>query len=276
MSENQYSAILCPNCRKLISSDETRCPHCGMHSPGAKWKGYVAKISSGDIITYIIYTNIIFYVVSILFNPGGIGLGGNPLSFLSPSDRSMLLLGATGTVPIDKLGRWWTLISANYLHGGLLHIFFNMMALRQVGRLIVREYGPNRMLIIYTLGGAGGFLISYVAGIRFTIGASAAVCALIGAGLYYGKSRGGNYGQAVYKELFSWVIVLGLFGFIVPGINNWGHGGGMVSGALIASVLGYRDKSRDNYLHLILAASCIMATFLILIWAPISVIFRLY
>lgn len=276
MSENQYSAILCPNCRKLINADETQCPYCGMRSPGAKWKGYLSRLSSGDIIAYIIYANIIFYVFSILFNPHGISLGRNPLSFLSPSDNSILLLGATGTIPIDKLGRWWTLISASYLHGGLLHIFFNMMALRQVGRLIVREYGPNRMFVIYTLGGAGGFLLSYMAGVRFTIGASASVCALIGAGLYYGKSRGGHYGQAVYKELFSWVIVLALFGFIVPGINNWGHGGGLAAGAIIASVLGYRDRNRDSYPHLVLAAACLVATVLILLWAPLSVLFQLY
>ena len=105
MSEQKYSAILCPNCRKLINADEAQCPYCGMHSPGARWKGYLPRLSSGNIITYIIYANILFYVLSILFNPRGISLGNNPLSFLSPSDSAILLLGATGTAPIDKTGK---------------------------------------------------------------------------------------------------------------------------------------------------------------------------
>jgi len=67
-------------------------------------------------------------------------------------------LGATGTIPIDALNRWWTLISANYLHGNILHIFFNMFAFKQIAPLVVQEYGVYRMFVLYTLGGAIGFL----------------------------------------------------------------------------------------------------------------------
>ena len=76
--------------------------------------------------------------------------------------------------------RFWTLVSANYLHGSILHIFFNMAALRQLGLLVAREYGVYRMFIIYTLGGIIGFFISYLASVSWTIGASAAVCSLAG------------------------------------------------------------------------------------------------
>ena len=62
-----------------------------------------------------------------------------------------------------------------------------------------------------------------------TIGASAALCGLIGAALYYGKSRGGTFGQAIYKHTSGWVIGLFFIG-LMPGINNWGHGGGLVAG----------------------------------------------
>ena len=59
---------------------------------------------------------------------------------------------------------------------------------------------------------------------------------LLGALLYYGKSRGGAYGSSVYREVSGWVISLFMFGLIFPGINNWGHGGGIIGGIIVAFV----------------------------------------
>jgi len=189
-----------------------------------------------------------------------ISLSSNPFRFLSPSTDALRILGAAGVLPIKYYNHWWSPLSANYLHGGILHIFFNMMALRQLGPVVVQEYGVNRMIIIYTGGGVIGFLASYMAGIPFTLGASAAVCSLIGSILYYGKSRGGAYGQALYKEVFGWVVALGIFGLVVTGIDNWAHGGGIAGGVLIGYILGYREKRRDSLRHTILAAGCIALT----------------
>ncbi len=182
-----------------------------------------------DIINYILYVNVAFYIFSLVLSPTALGLSANPLSFLSPSSNSLVILGATGTIPIGRLHWWWTLLSASYLHGGLLHIAFNMLALKNLGPFVVREYGVNRFFIIYTITGIAGFYLSYLAGVSLTIGASASICGLIGATLYYGKSRGDLYGETIYKQVMGWVVGLALFGFMVPGINNWGHGGGIVS-----------------------------------------------
>jgi rhomboid protease GluP len=213
------------------------------------------------------------YLLSILFNPRAAGLSMNPLTFLSPSDTSLLLLGATGTVPIDRYHRLWTLVSASFLHGGILHIFFNMAALRQLGLVVSREFGAYRMFVIYTLSGIIGFWISYLAGVAFTIGASASVCGLIGALLYYGKSRGGIYGRTLYRQVFMWVVFLFVFGLIVPGINNWGHGGGVLAGIAVGFVLGYQEKRREYILHKVLAGVCALATLSVLIWAVGSAIY---
>jgi rhomboid protease GluP len=201
------------------------------------------------------------------------GLSANPFMFLSPSNGALLLLGSTGTIPIDQGHRWWTLVSANYLHGGILHIVFNMIALRQIGPLVLREYGANRLIGLYTLGGIFGFLVSYFAGVRFTLGASAAVCSLIGASLYYGKSRGGAYGQAIYKQVSGWVLGLFLFGFLVPGINNWGHGGGIVGGIILGYLLGYNERTRENLFHRSLATVCVVLTVAVLAWATLSSVY---
>lgn len=268
--------MLCPNCRKLINSDEPVCPYCGVPGPGSWWKKALSStfyLNSENIIVTIIYTNVALFVLSLLLNPLSLGLSANPLALLSPSDNALLLLGATGTVPIDRLHRWWTLVSASYLHGGILHIFFNMLALRQLGPLVLREYGFSRMIILYTLGGIIGFWVSYVAGVSFTIGASAGLCALIGAILYYGKSRGGIYGELIFKQVIGWVIGLFLFGILVPGINNWGHGGGIGGGILLGFLFGYQEKKRENLFHKILANSCILLTIIILVWAIASSFF---
>jgi rhomboid protease GluP len=168
------------------------------------------------------------------------------------------------------------LISAGYLHGGILHLFFNMAALSQVGPLVLQEFGFYRTTIIYTLGGVSGFLVSYFAGISFTIGASASLCALIGALLYYGKSRGGFFGQSLFKQLSGWVIGIGLFGLLVPGINNWGHGGGLVGGIVLGYLLGYSERSRETYFHKLFAAICMLTTGATLMWALLSTFYYLF
>jgi len=197
----------------------------------------------------------------------------NPLTFLAPSGQILELLGATGKVPIDAFQRYWTLVSANYLHGSILHIFFNMAAFRQLGLLVSREYGVYRMFIIYTLGGVIGYFISYLASVPWTIGASASVCSLAGALLYYGKRRGGVYGRTLYKQIGIWVVILFLFGILVPVINNWGHGGGIAAGIGLGFLLGYHERKKESIFHKLLAGSCAVLTILILGWAVVSGIY---
>lgn len=273
MNEKHKRAVLCPNCGKLISSSETTCPHCGLSKPTSRWKSnpWVQVISDeGNVIRAVIALNIGIYVLSLLLYPGGMGMSMNPLTMLSPSGSSLILLGATGTYPIDQFGRWWSLVSANFLHGSIFHILFNMIAFRQIAPLVIREFGTYRMLIIYLVGGTLGFLVSYLAGVRLTIGASAAICSLIGAALFYGKSRGGVYGQAVFRQVGGWVIGLFIFGLLIPGINNWGHGGGLIGGALLGMAMGYREIKTENITHKMLAQISSVVTLLILAWAIIT------
>jgi rhomboid protease GluP len=269
MEKQNRHSILCPNCRRLISIDEAHCPHCGLRSPGSRWKNtFSSKAFFGPdrIVINIIVVCGFMYILSILMNPASIGISANPFNFLSPGSRSLLLLGATGRIPIDHYHRWWTVLSANYLHGGILHILFDMMALWQIGPLIIQEYGSYRMFSIYTLSGIGGYLLSYFAGIPFTLGASGAICGLIGAALYFGKSRGGYFGQMIYRQVGGWAIMILAFGFLVPGIDNWAHGGGMLCGVLTGFLLGYQDRNAETYFHKLLAGICVLATLGVLIW----------
>jgi rhomboid protease GluP len=266
-------SILCPNCRKLISVDEPRCPYCGTARPGSWWKNnpWTRTLGQTDSpIRIIIYTNIAFYIVSVLFNQWSPGVSINPFGFFNPNNQSLLFLGATGTIPIDRFGRWWTLVSAGFLHGNLLHIFFNMVAFRQLAYLMIQIFGTYRLLIVYLVSGVIGFHVSYLAGVPFTIGASASICGMIGAVLYYGKSRGGAFGQAIYKQVGLWAAAIFIFGMLVPGINNWGHAGGFLAGILLGFILGYEEKGRETITHKSIAGLCTLVTAAILCWAVLS------
>jgi rhomboid protease GluP len=275
MEKQARNSTLCPGCRSLISLDEERCPHCGLRNPGSPWKKFSfsagSLLSADRLVKNIIWLNAGMFILSILINPGSIGLSANPFGLFSPSSNSLLILGATGTIPIARLHRWWTLLSANWLHGGILHILFNMFALWQIGPFVIREYGPSRMFAIYTLSGVGGFFVSFLAGVPFTIGASAAICGLIGAALYYGKSRGGYYGQAVYQQVGGWAIGIFLFGFLISGINNWAHGGGLLTGAVAGFLLGYNEREQEKPFHLLLAIGCGLATLGALLAGVVSI-----
>lgn len=273
MAKPKKGATLCPNCKRLISVNASHCPYCGINRPGSWLKNnpWTRGIRDGDqLLKAIIYTNIGFYVLALLLNIRGTNVSPNPFALLSPDSGSLLLLGAAGTYPIAQFDRWWTLVSANYLHGSILHILFNMFALRYLGHLVTEEYGAYRMFIIYTLGGIVGFLASYLAGIPLTIGASAAICSLMGAILYFGKSRGGAYGQIIYKQIGGWAVAIFVFGFLVPGIDNWAHGGGMVAGIALGFLLGYQERRKENLSHKLIAGLCMIVTVAVLGYAIVT------
>jgi len=276
---SEKKSLLCPRCRRLISSDEAECPYCGLSRPGSWWKKTLsvpALKNPEEGVTFLIYVNIAFFILSILIRPAHIGISLNPLTFFSPSNDTLLLLGASGTIPIQMYHQWSSLISASFLHGSILHILFNMMALKQLGPFVVHEFGFNRFVIIYIVSGMIGFFLSYLAGIPFTIGASASLTGLIGAIMYFGKVRGGLYGQAIYRQAMSWVVGLVLFGLLVPGINNWAHGGGFLAGILLAFVLEYLDRRPESLADRLIGNACLIFTAVVLIWAVIRTLSVLF
>jgi len=272
----EINARLCPNCRRLISNDETKCPYCGTAYPNFFLKQIYTKLFvSETVITGIILINAFMFSASIVVDIAKANLDINPLAFLSPGTEALLWMGASGTFPVINYGHWWSILTANYLHGGLLHIILNMMALNQIGSLVVREFGVSRFWIIYTVSGMMGFTLSLLMNVPFTIGASASICGLIGAGCYFGKSHGGEYGQAIYRDISGWILGLFLIGFLVDGINNWAHAGGLLSGLLFAWLLGYEVRYKDRKVFQWLAICCVGSTLLALIWGVGVAVYRI-
>lgn len=264
MPENKIKkAIICPNCGKLISANAEECYNCGLKNPGRFGLGsFVQKIFHGNIgfVQAVSYLCIGLYVISLLIDPRAILQSAHGfLSILSPSGKSLYILGMTGS-PFMAAGRWWTLITAIYLHGGLLHIIFNVLWIRQLGPMVESFFGTSRLILIFTISGVAGFILSNAMGIQFTIGASGSIFGLLGALIYYGRARGGVFGQQVYRQLLTWAAILFMFGFFFPGINNYAHLGGFVAGYLSANLLGYQERKSETAGHRKLAGLTIGLT----------------
>ena len=175
----------------------------------------------------MIVGNAFLYVAMLVVDPSHIGMGGL-FSIGAPSQESMLRFGASGAVPVFVLGRWWTLLSAGWLHGGLLHIGFNLYWIRFLAPETAELYGPARTVIIYTISSITGFLASSLLGVPLTLGASAPILGLLGALVYYGRRTGSS---AVGRMAWSYALFMIVFGFLMGGrTDNWAHLGGFVGG----------------------------------------------
>ncbi len=206
------------------------------------------------------------YLATLAADVGGIEASGL-LSLLSPSGPSLFLFGASGATPVFRLGHWWTPLSAAWLHGGALHILFNMMWVRDLAPTTARLYGPGRTVIIYTVAGVTGFLLSSAVGfylpflpllhgaVGITIGASAPIFGLIGALLHYGR-RGGS--SLVGQQARGLALAMLFFGFVMPGVDNWAHLGGLAGGYLASRLLDPLKPERGD--HVIVAFGCLVAS----------------
>jgi rhomboid protease GluP len=154
--------------------------------------------------------------------------------------KSLYLLGMTGGYAWTQ-GYFWTLLSASFLHGGLLHIFFNISWLSTLGTIFGRFFGMNRLVVVYVLTGVSGFLLSNLMNNSPTIGASCSIFGIMGALITFSVRRGGEFGRQLRSQVWAWVIIGLVFGFAVEGINNYGHIGGLLGGFAMGMLLPARE-----------------------------------
>lgn len=250
----------CPNCRRLISISAEQCIYCGYRWP----RLFIQVPVLGELIRervsfveYIILACFVLYVLSMALDiPGGMRIGGL-FSTLAPTSDSLYKLGMGGLVPWQA-GRWWSLLTANYLHGSILHILFNMLWLRQIGPLVEELFGASRFLTIYTVAGLLGSVFSTLARTPFFIGASGAVFGLFGALIAYGLQRGGTFGTGLFHQMALWAAIGFVFGILMPGTDNWGHLGGLAAGLIVGTVLGYQERTRQKLGHHIAALAVLV------------------
>jgi rhomboid protease GluP len=216
----------------------------------------------------VIGTCATLWVIMLLMSGSEIQMGGI-LSAFTPSPRILFLFGESGALPVFGAGRWWTVLSAGWLHAGLLHIVMNMYWVRMMGPAITELFGPARTVIIYTVGGVVGFALSsfagaflpaipFLYGAPYTIGASAPVFGLIGALYHYGRQGS----SVVRQQAVSFMVQAVVFGVLMAGtgIDNYAHLGGFAGGYLTSAFLNPMTRERGD--HMIIAIGCLVASFL--------------
>jgi rhomboid protease GluP len=245
---------------------DERCYSCGRANPGLWGFGPALRKIGADFgfTPLVIGACVTLFVATLLMSGNAIGTGGL-MSMLSPSTAVLVLFGASGALPVFGLGRWWTVLSAGWLHAGLLHIAMNMYWLWQMGPALTDLFGSARTVIIYTAGGIAGFALSSFAGAylpnlpllhaaSLTVGASAPLFGMIGALYHYGRT-----GSSIARQMAVSIMIQALiFGLLVPGIDNFAHLGGFAGGYLTSAFLNPMTRERGD--HMIVAILCLAAT----------------
>ncbi len=262
-----HGSVVCSSCGQLVGVNDAVCLNCGRRNPGLWGFAPLLRRLGNDLgfVPLVTFGSAALYAAMLLMSGRNVRMDGM-FSFLAPDTTSLFLFGASGGLPVFRYDRWWTVLSAGWLHAGLLHILFNMLWVRQLGPACADLYGAGRMVIIYTVAGVVGFTASSVAwvvlgnipvlgGAGFTVGASAPVFGLLGAIVLYGQRSGSSMTK---REGLHYALMLGVFGLIMPGIDNWAHAGGFAGGWLMAKILDPLKPERID--HLAIAAACLVAT----------------
>jgi rhomboid protease GluP len=265
-------SVICTSCGTLVGVNDAVCYNCNRRNPGLWGFAPAFRRLGQDLgfVPLVMGGTITLYVLSLLLSGGGLQ------TMLAPSSRVLLLLGASGSVPVFDLGRWWTVLTAGWLHAGVLHILFNVLWIRQLAPAVAELYGPGRMVIVYTLAGAVGFTFSSVAGqyfgylpiiggARLSVGASAPIFGLLGALVFYGQRTGSRH---VREAGLQYALMMGLFGLIFPGVDNQAHLGGFVGGYLAGLLLDPRKPERID--HLVAGAACLVATLIAIVASVVT------
>jgi rhomboid protease GluP len=175
---------MCRACRTLVEGNPARCPSCGASLRGIEGGGagrllqLLMPAFGGSLTMALVSVNVVMAILTVAVGGGeggSDGLGG----LLSPSCESLVLLGAK-FAPLIGLGQIWRLVTANYLHGGIIHLLFNSIALMNLGPLIESAFGWRKLFLIYSTTGVAAFAVStWWSPGSLSIGASGSISACL-------------------------------------------------------------------------------------------------
>ncbi len=272
MLRKTSGSVVCPSCGSLVGVNDDRCYTCGRAKPGMWGFAPVLRRLGSDLgfVPLVVGLSSVMYVLSLALSGAAILQPRGLLNLFAPATDTLAFLGASGATPVFILGNWWSLLSATWLHGSLLHILFNMMWVRDIGPSTADVIGPGRTIIIYVISGVCGFLLSSIAGMYFppirllfvtiagapiTVGASASIFGLLGALVHYGRKSGSSLVHAQAKQ---WALVLFIYGLIMPGVDNFAHAGGFLGGYITSAF--FNPLTREKGDHLLVAVLLLALT----------------
>jgi rhomboid protease GluP len=249
---------MCPNCRAFITTSDKVCPYCServgpraidRRDPGAVLGGLIPAAHFTTVLILLI--NVALFAAT---------------SWLGRTMGESVALWAFGA----KFGRsilldheYWRLVTAGFLHGGLLHIAMNSWVLYDLGAQVEEFFGTPRFLVIYFVGTVCGFYLSVRMNPGLSIGSSAGIMGLIGAMVAFGVANRSTVGRQIRNHYLRWVgytLAFGLIGGFQ--IDNWAHIGGLAGGFVVGYLGGtpIRSTHAREAMWRALAAMCILTT----------------
>lgn len=253
---------MCPHCRAFITTHDRTCPYCNeIVGPRAIQRdvsgiigGFIPHARFNTILILLI--NFGLYIITSVYSMRS-GAGGA----MDIDGRTLVEFGAKYTQLIE-MGEWWRLVTAGFLHGGLLHILMNCWVLFDLGAQVEEIYGASRMWVIYLVSSVFGFYVSAVWNpVAPSVGASAALFGLIGAMIALGVRHNNPMGAAIRGMYIRWAVY-GLLFSLIPGIDMAAHIGGIVAGfgiAYLAGLPGPEGSVKDRVWR-VAAWLCVLVT----------------
>lgn len=250
----------CGQCSQLLLIEERVCHQCGARQLSPSWLLRLSRslsITPEAVIPVLASLCLAGYLLQIYF--GGSLFGG--LGTSAEVQRELLVMGAAlNVIPLEHyLGaQSWRLFTYTCMHGNLMHIGFNLVALLQIGPLVARTFGFSRTLFIWVFSGATAILLPLlVTSIGTTIGASGSVFGLIGCAMAFGHRVGTPQGLFIRNKMIEWTIFCTLFGMMMGGVAHSAHFGGLIGGALLSWVFPPPRSEREHLFSPLLLLSSI-------------------
>jgi rhomboid protease GluP len=262
---------MCPHCRAFITTKDRVCPYCNeavaprrveRGSSGPILGGWIPQAGYLTILILLICSGL--YLATALYSSNS----GNG-NFVNIDGQTLFIFGADLGRALAG-GQWWRLVTAGFLHGGILHILMNMWVLFDLGAQIETIYGGARMLAIYFVSNVVGFYVSAMwhPG-TVSAGASAALFGLVGAmlalGVRYRGSGAGDMIRAVYGRYLVYLLIFSL----LPGVDMAAHIGGLAGGFGLGYVAGrpeYEQAPVERVWQIAAALSVLATLYSFLKW----------
>ncbi len=239
---------LCPACGTLVGSSATKCHQCGASmtfSFAAASRSISRFMPQTSPVTYaMLAICCVMYALAFIITmkyTGGSGAGGGWMDIGGIANNINIRLGESLPLPYN-IHEPWRFVTAVFLHGGLLHIGFNMWVLMDIGPMVEELYGSARYLFLFVASGVAGYVLSSFVG-HYSVGASGALLGLIGVLLAATTGRKSMPAQAMRSALIKWLIYIAVLGVLVSGIDNYAHFGGLAAGYILGRVLPDRSPA---------------------------------
>ncbi|MBI3896523.1 MAG: rhomboid family intramembrane serine protease [Acidobacteria bacterium] len=222
---------VCPACRSLIDRKQKVCPFCGEEITRT-------LPQQARYTTFLLAANLLLFGFMLVTfqqqREDGFDIGS---LFGSLDSYTLVRFGAKYGFLIEG-GEWWRFATPIFLHANLIHLAFNTWVLFDLGPAVEALYGSPKFVVLYILSGIAGFAGSFLwQPNAISIGASGALFGLIGAMVAYGYRYRRSSSDSAKNMFVRWAIYGLIYGFLIPGVDNAAHIGGLAAGVAFGSLV---------------------------------------